>query len=266
MTAHREAETSLEGGSLVVLQVDRTGECHERVVEPAAAFLAADGVLRVPEHLVHRPQLGAQGVDRGGARGDGLDGLDVLLNGEVDLAIVDLMLPRLDGLGVIERMHERGVRVPVLILSAKRSLDERVRGLRAGGDDYLVKPFAFSELLARVDALLRRAGASADPEPGRLEFHDLSLDLLARRVHRAGRAIALQPREFALLEYLARHAGQVVSRTMIPERVWHYGFDPCTSVVEARISKLREKIDRDFGVRLIHTVRGAGYVPSAPDG
>lgn len=196
---------------------------------------------------------------------DGIEGLDAALNDGFDVAVVDLMLPRLGGLEIIERMRRDGIRSPVLILSAQRSVDQRVDGLRRGGDDYLVKPFAFRELLARVDALVRRASERAESGT-ELAFEDLSLDLLSRRVTRAGRRVDLQPKEFALLEYLIRNAGHVVSRTMIMERVWNYRFDPCTNVVEARVSKLREKIDRGFDVPLIHTVRGVGYVLRAPDG
>ena len=189
---------------------------------------------------------------------DGMAGLNVAQDGVYDVAIVDLMLPKLDGLAVIDRLRDQKINLPIIILSAKRSVDDRIDGLRHGGDDYLTKPFSFSELLARVEALLRRANNVA--EPTTLTMHDLSLDLLARTVTRAGKKIDLQPKEFALLEYLIRNAGHVVSKTMIMERVWNYNFDPSTNVVEARISKLREKVDRDFEMPLIHTVRGLGYV------
>ncbi len=189
---------------------------------------------------------------------DGLEGLDLALNEHFDVAIVDLMLPSLDGLTLIDRIRHRKVKAPVIILSAKRSIDDRIAGLRTGGDDYLTKPFSFSELLARVEALYRRV--SQTDTSSILCFADLELDLLSRRVTRRGRKIDLQPKEFTLLEYLIRNAGNVVSRTMIMERVWNYNFDPCTNVVEARISKLREKVDRQFDTPLIHTVRGSGYV------
>ena len=189
---------------------------------------------------------------------DGLKGLEYALTGHYDTAIVDVMLPRLDGLSVISRLREKKINMPIIILSAKRSVDERISGLQCGGDDYLTKPFSFSELLARVEALLRRS--SNVVEPTTLSINDLSLDLLSRTVVRSGKKIDLQPREFALLEYLIRNAGRVVSKTMIMERVWDYNFDPRTNVVEARISKLREKIDKDFDAPLIHTVRGLGYV------
>ncbi len=189
---------------------------------------------------------------------DGFAGLDAALNDSYDLAIIDVMLPKLDGLSIIERMRTRKINLPIIILSAKRSVDDRITGLRYGGDDYLTKPFSFSELLARVEALLRRA--SNVIESTSLSFKDLSLDLLARTVLRSGKKICLQPKEFALLEYLIRNTGHVVSKTMIIERVWNYNFDPNTNVVEARISKLREKIDKGFDTPLIHTVRGLGYV------
>jgi len=189
---------------------------------------------------------------------DGITGLHAALDGVYDLAIVDLMLPRLDGLKVIDRVREKKINIPIIVLSAKRTVDERVDGLQHGADDYLTKPFSFTELLARVEALLRRSNNTV--EPTSVSIHDLTLDLLARTVERAGKKIDLQPKEFSLLEYLIRNAGHVVSKTMIMERVWDYNFDPGTNVVEARISKLREKIDKGFDVPLINTVRGLGYV------
>jgi len=194
---------------------------------------------------------------------DGEEGLHLVLNEPYDVAIVDIMLPKLDGLKVIERMRREKVNTPVIILSAKGSVDDRVRGLQKGGDDYLTKPFAFSELLARVQALIRRA--SSAPEPTGLTVGDLSLDLLTREVVRGGKRIELQPLEFSLLEYLMRHAGRVISKTMIMEHVWDYNFDPQTNVVEVRISRLRDKIDRGFDRKLIHTVRGVGYVLKETD-
>jgi two-component system OmpR family response regulator len=193
---------------------------------------------------------------------DGLQGLRLALTEPYDAAIVDLMLPGRDGLSLIEELRGRRIRTPVIILSAKREVDDRVKGLQAGGDDYLTKPFAFSELLARVQALIRRAtGAS---EPTRLVVGDLALDLVTRRVERAGRQIELRPREFALLEYLMRNAGRVVAKTMILEHVWNYSFDPRTNVVDVLVHRLREKIDRDFETKLLHTVRGIGYVVKGP--
>jgi DNA-binding response OmpR family regulator len=198
------------------------------------------------------------------AANDGEDGLRAALASPFDVAIIDLMLPRRDGLSVIETMRARDVRTPVLILSARHTVDDRVRGLQAGGDDYLVKPFAFAELLARVQALVRRATAAS--EPTRLVVGDLTLDLLTRRVERAGAALDLRPREFALLEYLMRHPGRVLSKTMILSHVWGYSFDPNTNVVDVLVSRLRDKLDRPFPVRMLHTVRGVGYVlrPGAP--
>jgi two-component system OmpR family response regulator len=171
--------------------------------------------------------------------------------------VVDRMLPGLDGLTLIERLRQAGKGTPVLILSALSDVDQRVRGLRSGGDDYLTKPFAFTELLARLEALLRR-GQSTAPQTG-LKVGDLEMDLLSRTVRRAGQTIDLQPREFRLLEYLMRHAGYVVTRTMLLEGVWDYHFDPQTNVIDVHISRLRQKIDKGFDKALIHTVRGAGY-------
>ncbi len=188
---------------------------------------------------------------------DGEAGLEAALDESYDVAVIDVMLPKRDGLSVIDEMRRRGVATPVLILSARRSVDDRVRGLQAGGDDYLTKPFAFAELLARVQALVRRA--SRTPEPTTLTVDDLVLDLLSRRVARQGVAIDLRPREFALLEYLLRNAGKVVSKTMILSHVWEYSFDPQTNIVDVLVSRLREKIDRPFERKLLHTVRGVGY-------
>ena len=192
---------------------------------------------------------------------DGKAGLQLALDGAYDAAVIDIMLPGMDGLSIIDELRRRRIKTPVIILSAKRSVDERIAGLHAGGDDYLTKPFAFSELLARVQALIRRA--NDNPEPTTITVGDLSIDLLTRAVTRADRKIALQPREFSLLQYLARNAGRVVSKTMIMEQVWDYNFDPHTNVVESRICRLRDKVDNDFERPLIHTVRGVGYVLDA---
>jgi two-component system OmpR family response regulator len=189
---------------------------------------------------------------------NGEDGLHLALTEPYDIAVIDLMLPKLDGLTVIEEMRKNKINTPVLILSAKRTVDDRVTGLQTGGDDYLTKPFAFSELLARVQALIRRA--SGISSPSRLRVGDLTLDFQTRNVVRAGEKIELQPLEFSLLEYLMRNAGHVVSKTMIMEHVWDYNFNPQTNVVEARICCLRDKIDRNFDKKLIHTIRGVGYV------
>ena len=190
------------------------------------------------------------------AEGDA--GLDLASEATHDVAIVDLMLPHLDGLSLIQQMRQRGVRTPVLILSAKHSVDDRVTGLTAGGDDYLTKPFAFPELLARVHALIRRATQA--PVATQLTVGDLHFDLVGRTVTRAGRQLDLRPRELTLLEYLMRNAGRVVSKTMILSHVWDYSFDPGTNVVDVLVFRLREKVDRGFATKLIHTVRGAGYV------
>jgi two-component system OmpR family response regulator len=189
---------------------------------------------------------------------DGDAGFEAAIGQPYDVAVVDLMLPRRDGLSLIDELRRRGVETPVLILSARRSVDDRVRGLQAGGDDYLTKPFAFAELLARVQALVRRA--SRAPEPTTLTVDDLVLDLLSRRVRRGEVIIDLRPREFALLEYLMRNAGKVISKTMILSHVWDYSFDPQTNIVDVLVSRLREKIDRRFEKKLLHTVRGVGYV------
>jgi heavy metal response regulator len=189
---------------------------------------------------------------------DGDAGLELASSEPYDVAIVDLMLPKRDGLSVIDELRRRGRSTPVLILSARRSVDDRVRGLQAGGDDYLTKPFAFAELLARVQALVRRATRS--PEPTALSAGDLTLDLLTRRVTRGDTAIELRPREFALLEYLMRNAGKVVSKTMILSHVWEYNFDPQTNIVDVLVSRLRDKIDRPFEKKMLQTVRGVGYV------
>ena len=190
---------------------------------------------------------------------DGESGLQLATSSPYDVAIVDLMLPKLDGLGVIQSMRRQHVTTPILILSAKHTVDDRVRGLELGGDDYLTKPFAFPELLARVQALIRRATGA--PTATHLTVGDLTLDLMSRRATRAGREIeALRPREFALLEYLMRNAGRVVSKTMILSHVWDYSFDPRTNVVDVLVFRLREKIDKGFDTKMIQTVRGIGYV------
>ena len=195
----------------------------------------------------------------------GPDGLAQALSGRYDALIVDRMLPGMDGLSVIRVLREEKVTTPVLVLSALGQVSDRVRGLRAGADDYLVKPFAFSELLARLEALARRAGTESEMEAQtQLRAGDLEMDLLRRTVVRAGRAIELQPREFRLLEFLMRHAGQVVTRTMLLEGVWDYHFDPQTNVIDVHISRLRAKIDKGHDEPLLQTVRGAGYCLRAP--
>jgi two-component system, OmpR family, response regulator len=189
---------------------------------------------------------------------DGEQGLIMARATSYDAAVVDVMLPKLDGLSLVQQLRQDGIATPVIILSAKASVDDRVKGLQSGGDDYLTKPFAFSELLARVQALIRRANHAT--EPTRLVVADLTLDLLSREVTRAGQKIELQSREFSLLEYLMRHVGRVVTKTMILEHVWDYSFDPQTNVVDVLVHRLRSKVDKDFPRKMIQTLRGVGYV------
>jgi two-component system OmpR family response regulator len=188
---------------------------------------------------------------------DGAEALHQALAAPYDAAVVDVMLPGMDGLALVQRLRAAGIRTPVLFLSAKASVEDRVRGLHAGGDDYLTKPFAFSELMARVQALIRRSSATTS-EPTRLVVGDLSMDLLTREVRRGDEVLELQPREFSLLEYLMRNAGRTVSKTMILEHVWDYSFDPQTNVVDVLVHRLRSKIDPDK--TRLHTMRGVGYV------
>ncbi|MBK1649594.1 response regulator transcription factor [Rhabdochromatium marinum] len=195
---------------------------------------------------------------------DGREGLLMAAGEEYDLLLLDRMLPQVDGLTILRTLRASGVRTPVLILSALGDVDDRVEGLRAGGDDYLVKPPVFSELQARIEALMRRA-SPAEAASTRLRLGDLEMDLLGREVTRAGERIQLQPREFRLLEYLLQHAGQVVTRTMLLEHVWDYHFDPQTNVIDVHVSRLRGKIDKGFAYPLLHTVRGAGYVLRVPE-
>jgi DNA-binding response OmpR family regulator len=192
---------------------------------------------------------------------DGDSGLEMAVNFPYDAAIVDIMLPKLDGLSLIEELRRRNINMPVLILSAKRSLDDRIKGLQKGGDDYLVKPFAFTELLVRTQALIRRSTGSI--EPSKLTCGNLILDLLKREVYRSGQKIELQPKEFALLEYLMRNADRVVSKTMILEHIWDFHFDPQTNVVDVLVCRLRNKIDKNFPQKIIKTIRGIGYALKA---
>jgi DNA-binding response OmpR family regulator len=189
----------------------------------------------------------------------GDEGLALARRPGVDIAIVDVMLPGRDGLSIIRSLRDEKLGTPIIVLSARADVEDRVRGLEAGADDYLAKPFSFAELVARVAALLRRATARID-RPLRLEIEDLTLDVVTRRVQRGGRAIDLQAKEFVLLEYLMRNSGRVLSKTMILQHVWDYGFDPQTNVVDVLVSRLRSKIDRDFPRKLIRTIRGVGYV------
>ena len=193
---------------------------------------------------------------------DGQEGHHLLSSESYDAAVVDIMLPKLNGLALIERIRQEGKTTPVIFLSAKREVDDRVKGLQSGGDDYLVKPFAFAELLARLQALIRRG--SGVVEPTRLVVGELELDIVKRRVSRAGQTLELQPREFSLLEYLMRNVGRVVSKTMIMEHVWDYEFDPTTSVVDTCVCRLRVKLNQGFSSELIRTLRGVGYVLDEP--
>ncbi len=191
--------------------------------------------------------------------GNGLDGLHKASTATVDLVIVDRMLPKLDGLAMVQSLRATGRKMPVLILSALGEVDDRIMGLRAGGDDYLTKPYHMSELLARIDALARRGAAAGEEGGTKLKLADLELDRMTRKVLRNGKKIELTAREFQLLEFLMRHSGQVVTRTMLLEGVWDYHFDPQTNVIDVHISRLRQAIDKDFEKPLLHTVRGAGY-------
>lgn len=205
----------------------------------------------------------AKGLREGGHAtshaGDAEEGLEMAMSGGFDVLVIDRMLPGGDGLSLVRALREAQVSTPVLFLSALGEVGDRIRGLRSGGDDYLVKPFAFAELQARLEALARR-GRSEATTTTRLAVADLEMDLLTRSVSRGGQAVDLQPREFRLLEYLMRHAGQVVTRTMLLENVWEYHFDPRTNVIDVQISRLRAKIDKNFSTSLLHTVRGAGYM------
>jgi two-component system OmpR family response regulator len=218
-------------------------------------LLLIEDDLQAAEYLVKGLRESGYNVEHSP---DGRDGLDRASRGPWDVIIADRQLPYLDGLAIITSLRERSDRTPVLILSALGTVDDRVHGLKAGGDDYLTKPFAFAELLARIEALNRRGAAAS--ETTRLKIADLELDLLARRVTRAGRNIDLTTKEFQLLEYLVRHAGQTVTRTMLLEGVWNLHFDPQTNITDVHMSRLRNAIDKGFPKPLIHTVRGAGYV------
>ncbi len=189
---------------------------------------------------------------------DGQQALHMALGASYDAAVVDLMLPGRDGLSLISALRRRGIEIPILILSARHTVDDRIAGLRQGADDYMVKPFVFAELLARVQALVRRSHKTM--EPNRITCGDLEADLLSREVWRGGQRIDLQPKEYALLEYLLQNRGRTVSKTMIMERIWDFHFDPQTNVVDVLVCRLRNKIDKDFPAKLIHTIRGIGYV------
>ena len=229
--------------------------CWSRRYDPTMRALIVEDDATIADFVARGLREAGFAVD---VAADGEAALERTRQQVYDVAIVDLMLPKRDGLSIIDDVRRHGIDTPVLILSARRAVDDRVKGLQAGGDDYLTKPFAFAELLARVQALVRRA--TRTPEPTTLTVDDLVLDLLSRRVMRGGKPIDLRPREFALLEYLLRNAGRVVSKTMILSHVWEYNFDPQTNIVDVLVSRLREKIDRPFQKKLLHTVRGVGYV------
>lgn len=220
---------------------------------PDMRILVVEDDKKIASFVVNGLKQSGYAVDHAG---DGEEGLFQAQTIAYDAAVVDVMLPKLDGLKLIQELRAHGVRTPVLILSAKASVDDRVRGLQAGSDDYLTKPFAFSELLARIQALIRRS--TQTPEPTRLAVGDLTLDLLTREVKRGAESIELQPREFALLEYLMRHANRPVTKTMILEHIFDYSFDPQTNVVDVLVHRLRSKLDK--AKAMIHTIRGVGYV------
>ncbi len=222
------------------------------MLEPMRILVVEDD-KKIASFVVNGLKQSGFAVDHSG---DGENGLIMAHSIAYDATVVDVMLPKLDGLSLIQQLRARGVRIPVLILSAKASVDDRVKGLQAGGDDYLTKPFAFSELLARVQALIRRSTQAT--EPTRLVVGDLTLDLLTRQVERGGEQIELQPREFALLEYLMRNPNRTVTKTMILEHIFDYSFDPQTNVVDVLVHRLRSKVDKDRA--MLHTIRGVGYV------
>jgi two-component system OmpR family response regulator len=223
------------------------------LAESDMRILVVEDDTKIASFVVNGLKQSGFAVDR---CADGEEGQLMASTTSYDAAVVDIMLPKLDGLTMVQQLRKQGVRTPVIILSAKASVDDRIKGLQAGGDDYMTKPFAFSELLARVQALIRRSTNAS--EPTRLTVGDLTLDLLTREVVRAGEHIELQSREFALLEYLMRHSGRVVTKTMIMEHIWDYSFDPQTNVVDVLVSRLRSKIDREKN--LLQTIRGVGYV------
>jgi two-component system OmpR family response regulator len=218
-------------------------------------ILLAEDDKKIAEFVIKGLEAAGFAVDHAE---DGVDALHLVLTEPYDTCIIDIMMPKLDGLSLIEKMRKEKINTPVIILSAKGSIDDRVKGLQTGSDDYLSKPFAFTELLARVQALIRRS--NGEVEPTRLLAGELNIDLITREVKRDSTVIDLQPLEFALLEYLLRNKDRVVSKTMIMEHVWNYNFDPQTNVVEARICRLRDKVDKGFEKKMIHTIRGVGYV------
>jgi two-component system OmpR family response regulator len=246
----------MEGGTFV-LPLPSQPVCE--TMNDDMRILVVEDDAKIASFVVKGLKQNAFAVDHAA---DGEEGLELARTQRYDLLVLDLMLPKLDGLSLLRRLRDEGVRSPVIILSARASVDDRIKGLQAGGDDYLTKPFAFSELLARVQALIRRATQTA--EPARLVVGDLTLDLITRDVTRGERKIELQAREFALLEYLMRHPGRVLTKTLILERIYDYNFDPQTNVVDVLVHRLRSKVDKEFPVKLIHTIRGVGYVLKQP--
>src|ERR1700678_1849411 len=228
---------------------------HREVRSTAMRILVVEDDLEAQRYLVNGLKEAGHVVDDAA---DGEIGLTLALSRPYDVAIIDRMLPKVDGLKLVEQIREHSNLTPVLFLSALSDVDDRVKGLKAGGDDYLTKPYAFVELLARIDALMRRRSPAGVKT--RRDVGDLELDLLTRAAKRSGTAIERQPREFRVLEYLMRHAGQVVTRSMLLENVWDYHFDPQTNVIDVHISRLRSKIDKGFDTPLLHTIRGAGYM------
>ena len=233
---------------------DALADGRMQQTDAAMRVLVIEDDKEAAEYLVKGLRESGYAVDHAA---DGRDGLFLALSEPYDVMIVDRMLPGPDGLSIVESVRKADIGTPVLFLSALGEVEDRVAGLKAGGDDYLAKPYAFSELLARLEALLRRSGVA--PENTFLKVGDLEMDLLARKVTRQGKRVYLHPREFRLLEYLLRHAGQVVTRTMLLENVWEYHFDPQTNVIDVHISRLRQKIDKPFDKPILQTVRGAGY-------
>ena len=225
------------------------------MLDPTMRILVIEDDKKIASFIVKGLKQNGFAVDHA-AGGD--DGLALALSTSYDAAVVDIMLPQRDGLSVVRELRQRKLNLPVIILSAKASVDDRVKGLQSGGDDYLVKPFSFSELVARIQALIRRATSASDPTS--LTVGDLTLNLVTREVTRAGQSMELQAREFALLEYVMRHAGKYVSKAMILEHIFDYSFDPQTNVVDVLVCRLRNKVDRDFEPKMIQTLRGVGYV------
>jgi two-component system, OmpR family, response regulator len=232
-----------------VTNADKDAEGRERM-----RVLVVEDDVEAAAYLVKGLNESGHTVDHAA---DGDDGLSLAMSAPYDVLVVDRMLPKRDGLSVVSTIREQGNETPVLFLSALGEVDDRIKGLKAGGDDYLTKPYAFAELLARIEVLVRRS--NPDQVKTKLQVGDLEVDLLARKVSRAGTEIDLQPREFRLLEYLMKNADRVVTRTMLLENVWEYHFDPQTNVIDVHISRLRSKIDKNFDVPLLHTIRGAGY-------